>query len=359
MNSFDCIVVGAGIHGLCTAFWLRQRGVRRVAVLDQFEPGHTRGSSHGASRITRSSYAEPEFVALATRAHRDEWPALERAIGHSLRTPTAGVFFGPSGGPIDAYIAATSAGTDAVECLPPDAARRRFPLLRFAPEDRILLDHTAAVVHAEATLASLRQWLVEHEVEMRWQTRVLQREESADRVELTTDRGELLARHVVLACGAWAPRLAGTGTATTVLRQQVGYFELAAPASALRAGAFPVWARIGPGRNEFHYGLPATDQRGVKAAVHRTAGADTDPDSPAEPIDTAALLDLARQRFTVTVHGLRASEHCLYTMAPDDRLQVARPSQRTVCITACSGHAFKFGPVLGHQAADLVAEATS
>lgn len=356
-NTFDCVVIGAGIHGLCTAFWLRQLGVRRVAVVEQFECGHTRGSSHGASRITRSSYAVPEFVALATKAHREGWPALERAVGRPLRTPTPGVFFGPGDGPIAAYIAATTGATDQVECLAVDIARRRFPLLQFDADDHILLDHTAATVHADATMASLREWLIEHDVELRWQTRVVHAEDQAGSAQLTTDRGEMAAQQIVLAGGAWSARLGGNGDRGPVLRQQIGYFELAAPTSSVRAGVFPVWARIGHFVNDFHYGLPATDDRGVKAAVHCTEGAHCDPDAEPPPIDTESLLTLARQRFAVPVHGLRASEHCIYTMAAGDRLQATRKTKRLVEVTACSGHSFKFAPVIGRIAADLVVSA--
>ena len=65
----DVLVVGGGIHGLCSAFALRQRG-RDVVVLDRFEEGHDRGGSHGAARSTRSSYHERQYVQLAQRARR-------------------------------------------------------------------------------------------------------------------------------------------------------------------------------------------------------------------------------------------------------------------------------------------------
>lgn len=143
MTGFDCAVVGAGIHGLCTAFWLRQLGLRGIVVLEQFAADHARGSSHGASRITRSSYAEPEFVALAQRAHSFGWPALEQALGRSLRLATPGVFFGPLDGPFAAYREATAAAGVAVTPVSVAEARDRFPLLRFGDDDGVLVDATA------------------------------------------------------------------------------------------------------------------------------------------------------------------------------------------------------------------------
>jgi sarcosine oxidase len=214
-------------------------------------------------------------------------------------------------------------------------------------------------VHADRTQQGLRDWLTAHGVEMLWNTRVHRQTERAGAVSLTTDHGVIDGRQVVFACGAWAGSLLATPLPTRVVRQQVGYFDLAAPPAALRIGDFPVWARIGHTANDCHYGLPATDTRGVKAAVHRTEGPGCDPDSTPPAIDEAALLALATERFAVPVRSLQASEHCLYTMAPDDQLQVVRTSPGTVSITACSGHAFKFGPVIGRLAADLVTGAVT
>ena len=62
--SFDVIVVGVGGMGSATAYQLAKRG-RRVLALDQFAPGHDRGSSHGETQIIRQAYYEhPNYVPL-------------------------------------------------------------------------------------------------------------------------------------------------------------------------------------------------------------------------------------------------------------------------------------------------------
>src|SRR6185436_14740115 len=63
-DTFDVIVVGLGAMGGATACHLARRG-RRVLGLEQFPPGHARGSSHGESRIIREIYFEhPHYVPL-------------------------------------------------------------------------------------------------------------------------------------------------------------------------------------------------------------------------------------------------------------------------------------------------------
>lgn len=356
MAMLDCVIVGAGIHGLCTAFWLHQRGLQRLLVLDQHAPGHAYGSSHGASRITRSSYDDPALVALAKEAHEQGWPALERAVGQPLRLPTPGVFFGPADGPIAGYCRATAAAGAAVERLPLAAARQRFPLLRFDDGDSVLLDHTAAVVLAAATMQALRNWLAEHGVALSWNTRVTAIRPHAHGVVVDATTTTLASRHVVLACGAWTGQLHADDLPTLVVqRQSVGYFDVDAPTAACAPGTFPVWARIGRTAEDFTYGLPSLHGSGLKAALHRTTGPGTRPDVTPPPIDEQALLALARDRFACPVRGLTGTEHCLYTMAPEHRLHVVRARDLPLTtIAACSGHAFKFGPVIGRAAADQV-----
>lgn len=352
----DAIVIGAGIHGLCTAFWLRRAGLERIAVLDRFGPGHAFGSSHGATRITRSSYHEPEFVRMAEEAHREAWPALEQALGKSLRVPTPGLFFGPPDGPFGHYVRATATASDRIEALAVAAARERFPLLRFDDTDAVLLDHSAAMVLAAETMQGLRDWLLANGVLLQWNCPAEQIEVHHDGLTVVTQRGELRCRNLIVAAGADLARLAPELAPTlSVLRQQVGYFATEAPSAATTAGTFPVWARIGRTANDFQYGLPAHAGSGLKLAQHRTEGAcEAALDIP--PIDSGSLLELARERFAVPVRNLLATESCVYTMTRDQGLHVtASPrSPHLIGIAACSGHGFKFGPLIGRRAATML-----
>ena len=54
-RSEHVVVVGAGAMGSAAAWRLALRGYR-VTLLEQFEPGHVRGASHGSSRIFRHAY---------------------------------------------------------------------------------------------------------------------------------------------------------------------------------------------------------------------------------------------------------------------------------------------------------------
>ena len=47
------------------------------------------------------------------------------------------------------------------------------------------------------------------------------------------------------------------------------------------------------------------------------------------------------------------SESCLYTMSPDGDFVLDRIDTGVIVCGGCSGHAFKFGPLLGRLIADL------
>jgi sarcosine oxidase len=96
----------------------------------------------------------------------------------------------------------------------------------------------------------------------------------------------------------------------------------------------------------------------VKVARHVTLGRDDDPETPAGTFDEDALEDLrafAFREFVPAVRGLAGADTCMYTCtASEDFVLAPHPANpRLVFGSACSGHAFKFGPMLGRILAEL------
>src|SRR5262249_57860935 len=90
------VVIGSGAMGAATAYHLARRG-EPVLLLEQFAVGHDRGSSHGAARITRHSYADPRYARLMLDAFR-AWRELEADAGQNLYLRTGGASLWPPPG---------------------------------------------------------------------------------------------------------------------------------------------------------------------------------------------------------------------------------------------------------------------
>src|SRR5262249_10318725 len=129
----DVAVIGLGATGSAALHHLAKRGLRAVGI-EQFAPGHDRGSSHGETRIIRLGYFEhPSYVPLV-RAAIPLWRALERDCGKALLHVTGILEMGT---PDSTLVAGTlrSARTHGLahEVLDAGDVARRFPAFRLPP----------------------------------------------------------------------------------------------------------------------------------------------------------------------------------------------------------------------------------
>ena len=331
---FDVVVIGGGLHGLSTAWHLSRDRSLRVAIVEQFKLGHRRGSSHGSTRITRSSYADAAYVQLMQVARNEDWPALER--------PRDGVFFGPPGGLFAAFAAQRCEG---VELISRAEALARFPVFAFADAPEALIDHTAGVIEAEATLASLSRIVAARGVSFFEEARVTEIARE-DPIRIETTAGTLRGARVVITAGPWAPALL-PGLALRPVRQHVGFYRVDAE--------LPVWAHLGETTEKMHYGLPAHEAT-LKAARMGMTGSD-DPDAR-ESVDERELRALDAFLATqLTVPFERVSgETCFFSVTEsEDYVLDLHPDDPRIAIGAgFSGHGFKLGPTSGRILAELV-----
>jgi len=360
-DTFDALVIGAGINGLSAAYHLGRLGAKRIGLVEQFSIGHDRGSSHGAARITRSAYGEPEYVRLMQWVHAEEWPRLERDAGKRLLHPNRGLFVGPPCEYFNKYIQAVRQEGVDVEAITPGAARELYPQFTFDGVETVLLDRTSAIVSAAETIESLAALARKDGVRLLENTAVHDIDPGADPITVATSAGTLEAGHLVVAAGAWAPVLLPfLAPRLTVTRQTVGYFTPPGNADHYQRGRFPVWMYMGEA-NDVFYGMPEFGRAGIKVARHVRYGVDDDPDAPPASIRQDRIDDIDRFMagfFTLRGWTLAGAEHCLYTVSPDEDFIIdPHPENPRIAIGAgFSGHGFKFGPLTGRLLAELAWE---
>ncbi len=341
-------VVGAGVYGLVAARRLAAAGAR-VTVLEAAVPGHAGAASGGLTRVLRLEYgAASRYTELTVRG-LEAWQALERELGVRVYRQ-AGVLFLVAEGADDAWERASAracaeVGAPAEELTPAEVARR-WPAI--AP-DGLLWAHynpRGGFLHARRAVLALAGAARAGGVAIRTGATAVALEPRGVRLA----GGELVAAdRVLLASGAWAPALEPS-LPIVATRQHTLYLDG-------DPGAIPVF---GEGAPFAHYGFPAHDGLGMKVGSHVT-GPPADPSDPAARIPdeevVERILAYVRRRFPRVPAGreaVRSVDVCFYAMAPGEDPVVERLDERTVVCAGFSGHGFKFAPVVGAAAADLL-----
>ena len=353
----DIVVIGAGIVGVATARALAD-GLRSVVLLEQFELGHVRGSSHGTSRIHRLNYGDERFVRLA-QAAGEAWRALEDERGERLLEQVGVLDLGP-GAPATAR--ALAACGVPYELLSADDVAERWPL-RLEPDETAVYQPDGGFVRADRAHAALLDAALDQGVELRERTPARGLGLGRGSVHVTLDDGEVRAGAVVVVAGAWAPRLLATvdlDLPVVPTRETVVYVDVPGAESlpsVIDYAGIPSAGERGvarPGNSAFALAAPG---RGLKAGLHH-AGPVADPDEAGTTDDgVAAWISRWAPTRYANAGATLAAETCLYTNTADETFVLERHG-RVVVGSACSGHGFKFAPVVGRTLAALAREAS-
>ncbi|KAF1490854.1 Peroxisomal sarcosine oxidase, partial [Pygoscelis antarcticus] len=317
--TYDAIVIGAGIQGSFAAYHLAQRR-RDTLLLEQFILPHSRGSSHGQSRITRSAYPRARYAHMMPDSFH-LWQRLEAEAGTSLYRRTGLVVLGPAGDP-ELEGCRRSLGTDQV--LDATVLARRFPGLQLHAGEVAVWDGTGGVLFADRALRAVQDVFRWHGGTLRDGEKVLRIEPGAV-LTVTTTAGVYQAPRLIIAAGAWTGALVaplGLRLPLQPLRINVCYWREKEPGSPSAGGASPCFMALGLSQAPHGvYGLPALEYPGlVKVCYHH--GSPTDPEErdrlpPGTPHPDVALLSSFISSYLPGLEPRPAVvETCLYTVRP-------------------------------------------
>lgn len=364
-QTFDAIILGLGGMGSAAACHLAARG-RRVLGLDQFAPPHDKGSSHGQSRVIRQAYYEdPAYVPLLLRAY-ELWRQLERDSGKNLLTVTGGLMLGTH----DSGVVAGSLRSAREHGLPHemlDAAEihRRFPQFTPDPDTVALFEQNAGALRPEEAVRAHLNLAARNGATLRFDEEVTAWKISGGNVRVTTARGNYEAGQLVIAAGPWLGKmLPELALPLRVERQVQFWFEPNGGIESFLPDRFPIW--IWETKDGAHpYGLPALDgaSGGVKVSLHHGGkNLNSTPDTIDRNVSKEEI-NQARRSITSRLPALNGrflrAVTCLYTNTPDGHFVIdCHPEHPQVLIVSpCSGHGFKFCPVVGEILADLIERA--
>jgi sarcosine oxidase len=351
MDRVEAVVIGAGVAGSAAARALAQGG-REVLVLEQFELNHTRGSSHGTSRIFRFSYDDPTYVRMAMEA-LPLWRDLEAETGESLILRLGGIDCGKD---ISVHARALELCGAAHEVISPAAVSKRFPRLRLSGDRDVLLHPDAGIAVADKALGAFISSARAAGAEVGERRPVRELGTDGGRAIVVTDDATYSADVAVVTAGAWARSLlepVGIDLPVVPTRETVAYFSMA---DELSCPTIVDWREPSA-----FYSLPSPGV-GIKAGEHH-AGPVTDPDEPGDVDEDSVerISEWIAERYPAADPHPVAAETCIYTNTADESFVFERHGPIVVG-SACSGHGFKFGPLTGARLAELAtapARATS
>ncbi|XP_057571826.1 peroxisomal sarcosine oxidase isoform X2 [Hippopotamus amphibius kiboko] len=302
---YDAIVIGAGIQGCFTAYHLAKHR-KRVLLLEQFFLLHSRGSSHGQSRIIRMAYPEEFYTRMMAECYQI-WAQLEHEAGTQLYRKTGLLLLGMKENPELKIIQATlSRHRVEHQCLPSEKLKQRFPNIRLARGEVGLLDKSGGILYANKALRALQDAIrqlggIVHDGE-----KVMEIKPGLPVVVKTTSRS-YQAKSLIITAGPWTNRL-------------------------LR----PLGVEL-PLKVSYHHGNNADpEERDCPAAF-------------SDIQDVRILSCFVRDHLPDLEPEPAIMEHCMYTNTPDEHFILDRhPKYDNIVIGAgFSGHGFKLSPVVG------------
>ena len=379
-SEFDVVVCGAGIMGSAAAASCAARGVR-VALLERFSFLHTRGSSHGPSRIVRRSYPTPLYTSLMSRAY-ELWAEVDRAAGHTeplLRK---------CGGGLDIVCANSNVATSLRDA----CASADVPIIELFPDQALykyglhLRSHELAIFQPDSCIvdASRATSVFQDLARTRGATLIENAEVTSLHIPVANvpciltviiegKLREIRAKHVILTPGAWAGPLISKlfpllpSIPFEVWQCTTMFFERNKTASSfeplpvlIEYGDRPLWTSTTTTSITSHstllppvYSCPVIESGGQRAkfAVHMgvTTTADTRDNVP----NIATTIKPVQEWLRVRLPDFNAdlpidATTCLYTMTPDEDFVIDTIiSPRIILAAGFSGHGFKFAPLIG------------
>jgi len=340
-------IAGAGVFGLSAACELALRGHDVVVHEADFNFPGLRAASRDESKALRHEYGHETavYAPWVSRA-RELWIDLERETGRSIFHQSGFLAlssgqFEPGSWEYDSFRVLSDLGLP-VESWDPQAAIARFPGFKKEGLSFATYNPDAGWLDPMEALPALAARAENRGVRI----------DKNSRLESIPVAG---ADAVLLANGAWLDRfLTELDWPIAVTRQHEAYFQPLNPVQ-YEKDAMPFWcADI---ETDGFYGFPMhPTKRTVKVACHVPgprvdAEDDRGPDARAQEAVEACV-----EKRLIGIGESLPGRSCFYTNSPDNRFVFdSWPGKSGVFVAGCgSGHAFKFGPLLGEWAANLV-----
>ena len=349
------LIVGGGIVGLSTAYWLTRRG-HAVTVIEKGPIPCPTASSADHHRLIRYPYGADEGYCLriteAFAAWRAMWADLGGAEAHYYAATGMLAVSQEAGDYTDLsrqIMERHGIPFERIDGI--SALSARFPFLEAANVSYGMLSEGGALM-ANRILTDLATWLRRngaHILEHAPVTRI-----DTDRAMATlADGRELTGDSLIVTAGVGTPGLLpDLATPLELYRTVIAYADPPEDLTEAYADA-PSWTDLG-GDTDL-WGMPAIDGLPMKLGNGGLGRIDpNDDDRAMHEAEVQRLLDGYRGRFRGAERfRVRWHQANYWTWAPEAAF-VIEQIDRTTAVSACSGHGFNFGALSGRDVADAI-----
>lgn len=356
----DIVVVGGGIMGTSTAFFLATETDRDVVLLEKNNIAS--GSTGDSSAILRHHYGPREIYAKMAWWSHQFYRSFEEHTGERIAyAENPLVRFGVEGTDAGSY---AESGYKVLSSLEIPVSRyeadefdEQYPMLSLDDADFAVSDDDAgysdgadaASGFARAAMDAGADVITDIQVE-----NIIV--DAGEVIGVDTDRGRVDADSVVVTAGPWTAELLqplGVDIPITRSREQVLLLDPSDEYTETYETLIPTTGA--PGGNWY---VRSDFSDGVLVATHHT-GEYVDPDRYDDTPDESVMLDLI-DGLTDLAPGLVdagiSGRYCgIYSTTPDHDFIIDQVGPDG-CFVGCgfSGHGFKHGPIVGRILTDLV-----
>jgi sarcosine oxidase len=363
MKTFDVAVLGVGGIGSAACYHLAKAGLRVVGI-EQFSIPHSRGSSHGITRILREGLHENETYVPLVRRALELWREVEKISGTQLFYRTGSLDIGlPESSIVVGSLNSCRRWNIPHEMFGAADLQRRYPVLRPYDEMVAVFQPNSGFVLAEGSITAHVNAACDHGAEIHGHEKMIQWEGNGTSYTIQTTRDCYQVGQIVLTVGAWASKLAKHGVRVRPERAVLGWFQPKENAAGFAVGSLPVWIIDSLDGGHF-YGLPIFGVPGFKLGRLSRNLDEVDPDLPLLEPDSRDEQDLRQfleKHFPDANGSLLSMQTAFFEHSPDRHFIIDKLTDfpGAWVIAGLSGHGFKYASALGELAKDLVVHGKS
>jgi glycine/D-amino acid oxidase-like deaminating enzyme len=360
MNRYDILIIGAGIFGVTVALELRRRQYR-VAVIERGALPNPAASSTDIGKVVRMEYGRDVQYMSMVESALPGWRRWNDELGETLFHETGVLMLtrqpmSPGGFEHDSYQLLLERGHQP-ERLNGDEIARRFPAWRPGA-------YRDGFYHAQGGFVESGRLLQKLILQAEWEGVLFYPMQAA--VQLISGNGRvngvqlenetIHADHLIVAAGTWTPLLVPELAAVMRVVGQPIFHLQTADDRLFSPPHFPVFtadiAQTG------WYGFPRHPRQGVVKIANHGLGRLLPREQDAPPVtadDERNLRQFLQDTFPdLAEAAVVYTRCCLYGDTLDGHLWIDRHPQTEGLTVASggSGHALKFGPILGQLIAD-------